>query len=165
MTEGIRFEGINDLARVLTGQMKRTAEHPLTLDFGVIQGDYSLKTNTFPLPIPVEDYLVCRQLTLGKKRARLMTTQITGKPGDGSHPHGTVAPPGQGVNPGISWEGIPVHPASEGQHIHDVLIPESMRSIKPGDRVLVAWVGNDAVVIDMIMPAVKTKETEWEPYA
>ena len=38
-------------------------------------------------------------------------------------------------------------------HQHHVLIPEKMRSIKPGDRVLVAWVGDDAVVVDLVLPA------------
>lgn len=44
---------------------------------------------------------------------------------------------------------------SEGHHVHNHqgIIPEKMRSIKPGDRVLVAWVGeDDAYVIDIIMP-------------
>ncbi len=35
-------------------------------------------------------------------------------------------------------------------HRHTVAVPESMRSIGPGDRVLVAWVNNEAVVIDII---------------
>lgn len=34
-----------------------------------------------------------------------------------------------------------------------VEIPESMQSIQAGDRVLVAWVQNDAVVIDIITSA------------
>jgi hypothetical protein len=28
-----------------------------------------------------------------------------------------------------------------------------MRKLKPGDRVLVAWVQNEAVVVDIILPA------------
>ncbi|MGN0404467.1 MAG: hypothetical protein ACI4F1_04540 [Bariatricus sp.] len=31
-----------------------------------------------------------------------------------------------------------------------VLIPESMRGVKPGDRVLVAWVQSEAVVVDIV---------------
>lgn len=42
---------------------------------------------------------------------------------------------------------------NEGPHVHDVLIPEKMRKLLPGDRVLVAWVQNDAVVIDLVLPA------------
>lgn len=33
-----------------------------------------------------------------------------------------------------------------------VLIPETMRKLKAGDRVLVAWVGDDACVVDLILP-------------
>lgn len=35
-------------------------------------------------------------------------------------------------------------------HRHMVPIPGLMRSIGPGDRVLVAWVNNEAVVIDIV---------------
>ena len=59
------------------------------LDFGEIQDDYSLKTNTFSIPIPVEDYHVCRQLTLGKTGDILAKTQAIGKPGSGEHDHKT----------------------------------------------------------------------------
>ena len=40
-----------------------------------------------------------------------------------------------------------------GKHYHDVYLPDKMRRLKPNDRVLVAWVGVDAVVIDIIMNA------------
>lgn len=61
-------KGVNHLAQVLTGQNKKNQDRnsALVLDFGEIMGDYSLQTNTFSIPIPVEDYHVCRQLTLGK---------------------------------------------------------------------------------------------------
>ncbi|MBR1744363.1 MAG: hypothetical protein IJ733_21390 [Lachnospiraceae bacterium] len=39
---------------------------------------------------------------------------------------------------------------SEDPPEHKVIIPEKMRSVQPGDRVLVAWVQNEAVVIDII---------------
>ena len=32
-------------------------------------------------------------------------------------------------------------------------IPEKLRSLKVGDSVLVAWVGADAIVVDIILPA------------
>lgn len=87
--------GINHLARTLQSRMERNqnARSTLMLDFGSIQPDYSLLTNTYPIPIPKRDYMVCRQLTLGS------------------------------VN------------------------------LLPGDRVLVAWVQNDAIVVDLVLPA------------
>ena len=112
-------EGVNRLAQVLQDrtQKHRDAYADLLLDFGVINSDYSLLTNTYPIPIPKSDYLVLRQLTLGDTNDTLTKTT-------------TVS-----------------------SHKHDVLIPEKMRYIKPGDRVLVAWVQHDAVVLDIILSA------------
>ena len=82
--------GTNKLANVLSQRMKEENESPLVIDFGSIQADASLVTNTFPVSILV-DYTICRQLTL-----------------------------------------------------------DSTGRISPGDRVLVAWVQNEAVVIDIV---------------
>lgn len=122
-----RFDGhpgTKKLAEVLSQRMKKENDSPLVLDFGEIQGNGSLMTNTFPVPIPKGDYSVCRQLTLGPKDDRLTVTARDGKH-DG-------------------------HISGDGIHVHEVLIPEKMRSIKPGDRVLVAWVYSEAVVVDII---------------
>lgn len=118
--------GTSRLAAVLSRRIKREKESPLLLDFGEIQANGSLLTNTFPIPIPKGDYSVCRQLTLGKTDEKLTKTKK-----DGEHPH-----------PGVGEGG--------SSHEHTVLIPEKMRSLKAGDRVLVAWVQNEAVVVDLI---------------
>lgn len=109
--------GMNKLARILQGRMNRTkdADGALVLDFGTIQGDMSLKTNTFTIPIPRADYHVCRHLTIGPAGGYLAATSVA----DG--------------------------------HSHSVSIPEKMRKLNPGDRVLVAWVQSEAVVIDIIV--------------
>lgn len=106
--------GMNKLANVLTGQMRKENESPLILDFGEIQENGSLITNTFPVPIPKGDYSVCRQLTLGKVGEEFTST-------------------------------------NEKPPEHSVVIPEKMRSVEPGDRVLVAWVQNEAVVVDIVI--------------
>lgn len=142
--------GVNKLARVMKGRIDREREaySSLVLDFGEIQGDYSLKTNTFPKTIPKGDYMVCRQLTLGPTDAHLTYTIEPGNPDDGTHSHGS-----SGTHGGhTGGDGSHTH-TNEGPHVHDVLIPEKMRKLLPGDRVLVAWVQNDAVVIDLILPA------------
>lgn len=36
-------------------------------------------------------------------------------------------------------------------HTHKVKLPRNMRKLKPKDRVLVAWVGDDLCVIDIIL--------------
>lgn len=117
--------GTNKLANVLAGRMKKESESPLVLDFGEIQANGSLITNTFPVPIPKGDYSVLRQLTLGFTGEKLTITKDDGKHGG--------------------------HTSGDGIHSHIVLIPEKMRSIRPGDRVLVAWVQNEAVVVDIVM--------------
>lgn len=96
--------GTSKLALVLSHRMKRENESPLVLDFGEIQANGSLITNTFPVPIPKGDYSVCRHVGS-------LSFSISGE----DHTH-TVKPP----------------------------------SIKPGDRVLVAWVQSEAAVIDII---------------
>lgn len=156
--------GINNLARTLQGRMAahQEARSSLVLDFGEIQPDYSLLTNTYPVPIPKSDYLVCRQLTLGGTSAHLTYTIPAGHAGDGTHTHGSS---GKHAHDGGSHGGHTggdgshhhdggehTHP-DECPHVHDVLIPEKMRKLKPGDRVLVAWVQNDAIVVDLVLPA------------
>lgn len=149
--ETMEYEGINKFARVMQSRMSQMNESPLVLDFGVIQSDMSLKTNSYDIPIPAKDYLVCRSLLVGAVGDVLTTT----KADQGNHGHGLsgghtghqstepITPP--------SVEGEHMHPDTEGKHNHDILIPETLRRLKSGDRVLVAWVGNDAVVVDIIM--------------
>lgn len=133
--EKLKKDGIGSLARTLKNQMANESASPLVLDFGTLGPQMELTTNSFPVPIPPDSYKVCRQLTLGAKDAKLTTT----KAGDGKHPHST---PCTGGN---------THSGEDGAHTHDVIIPEKMRSIKPGDMVLVAWVGSDAVIIDIVL--------------
>lgn len=120
-------EGINKLAGVMQSRIKNVSKKPAVLDIGQIGSDMSLTTNQFPKPIPQTDYLVCRQLTLGATGSLLTETKTRGQHGG--------------------------HISGDGSHDHEIKIPEKMRSIKAGDRVLVAWVGDDAVVVDIILPA------------
>lgn len=99
--------GANKFARTMVNRMKAESSTSLVLDFGSINEDYSLTTNTFPVRIPKSDYMVCRHLSG-------MNINVMGN--------------------GANFIGqIPV--------------------LKPGDRVLVAWVQNDVVVVDVIVPA------------
>ena len=84
--------GLNKLAQVMQERMNRNQDAnngALILDFGTIQPDMSLKTNTFAIPIPQTDYHVCRQLTLGPTHNILAKTQDIGMPHSGSHIHNT----------------------------------------------------------------------------
>jgi hypothetical protein len=115
-------EGISKLANTLTGRMRKENESPLVLDFGEVLENYSLMTNTFPVPIPKSDYTICRGLTFGNIGEKL------GETNEPSQNLGEI-------------------------HTHSVLVPIKMRSVKSGDRVLVAWVQNEAVVVDIITSA------------
>lgn len=161
--------GLNKLARVMQERMDRNQQASngaLVLDFGTIQADMSLKTNTFAVPIPQADYHVCRQLTLGPTNDILAKTQDIGQPHSGSHIHGTTdlicscggtvagtvgEATGAAPDPPIPSERTAGGDSADGMHQHHILIPEKMRSIKPGDRVLVAWVQSEAVVIDIVL--------------
>lgn len=111
--------GTAKLAAVLSQRMKRENESPFPLDFGEIQANYSLLTNTFPVPIPKGDYSVCRHV--GSLSFTILEGSHAGHDGQ-TDTHNT------------------------GGHEHTVKPP----SIQPGDRVLVAWVQSEAVVIDII---------------
>ena len=81
MTANTTFDenaGINKLANVLIERMKKENESPLCLDFGEIQANGSLITNTFPVSIPKGQYCVCRQLTLGTVEDELVKTEDDG---------------------------------------------------------------------------------------
>lgn len=109
--------GTSKFAGILTSRIKESEKTSLVLDFATINSDYSLLTNTFPIPLPKSDYTVCRGLALGTAGGVFGLTKD-----------------------------------SQG-HIHEIEVPERLSSLKPGDRVLVGWVGNEAVVIDVILPA------------
>lgn len=162
--EGETDMGLNKLARVMQQRMARNQDannSALPLDFGIIQPDMSLKTNTFAHPIPQADYHVCRHLTLGPKDNILAKTQDIGKPHSGTHLHKVGGPVGEETHPAPD----PPNPSEreagsdkhDGEHQHHVLIPEKMRQIKAGDRVLVAWVQSEAVIVDIVLQGTEVK--------
>lgn len=119
--------GATALTNTLHGMIKSMTDKPPVLDFGVINADYSLKINTFGKPVPKNEYSVCRQL-LYDPSVKLTTTYV-----DGLHDHkGEV---------------------SAEAHQHDVKLPKKMRWLKPGDKVLVAIIQNEFVVIDIVYNA------------
>lgn len=166
-------EGINLLTGVLQSRMSAVSQKPDVVDIGEIGEDMSLNLNHFQQPIPQSDYLVCRQLTLGPTNNILAKTQDMGSPHSGAHIHNTITLScpvhGAGVSGTVGEEtsAAPEPPipsartaggdSQDGVHEHHVLIPEKMRQLKPGDRVLVVWAGDDPVVIDIIYPATEIK--------
>lgn len=160
----MNMDGVNKLGRLFQEQMNKTADKPLVLDFGVIQEDYSLLTNTFPLPIPVDDYVVCRCVTYNPSKPLTMTWWAGESPtvkGWEKEDWSKKGWQGGDLDKHEPPDTIPSHghgPKGEsdvdcGIHYHDIYVPDKMRWLKPNDRVLVAWVQNDAVIIDIILAA------------
>ena len=117
--------GANKLTAALASMIDKKGDKTLVLDFGIILGDYSLKTNTFPIPIPKSDYSVCRAITYDPRRAThadVLRTEHDGPP----------------------------RRVFAGSHVHNVRLPEKMYWIRPGDKVLVAWVQDEACVVDIV---------------
>ena len=77
----------DDLSSLLGNAINNRKKSELLIDFGSIQSDMSLRTNTFPDPIPQSDYSVLRQLTLGETGTFLTVTA-----NDGMHMHGPSGP-------------------------------------------------------------------------
>lgn len=137
------MKDIEKLGLMLHRQMNTAARgnSSICLELGVITDDLALSVPSLKNPIPHGEYMLCRQLTLGPTHEILTQT----KAGQGTHPHGP-----SGGHSQYEGSGVHSHPSSEGAHVHDVLIPETMRWIKSGDHVLVAWVGTEAVVVDLV---------------
>lgn len=115
-------KGVAMLGAVLTDRMKNVnGINPQTLDFGAIQADYSLKCNSYSQAIPKTDYSVLIYLTNG---AVLTNTASAGKHGG--------------------------HESGDGSHSHTIATPDTLRALVPGDRVLVAWVNDEAVVVGRV---------------
>jgi hypothetical protein len=98
--------------------------------------------------------MVCRSVTWGAVDSIFYRTQAVGKANSGEHTHGE-----NGEHDGhTTGDGAHTHPDddNEMQHVHDVLVGDKYRSIKPGDRVLVIWVGtfpdSEPCVVDIIYP-------------
>ena len=109
---------------------------------------------------------------IGADQVAEVDGQAIGKPGSGEHDHktfelnsihgpvkGTIGTPASGQpDPPDPPQNSAGSGGPEGAHQHHVLIPEKMRRLKPGDRVLVAWVQSEAVVVDIICPAEDLKK-------
>ena len=132
--------GANSLTNTLTAMMKSIADKPPVLDFGKINSDYSLTLNSFPKPVPKSDYSVCRQL-LYKPDDEDVPLTLTYT--DGDHDHYGAVP--------------------RESHFHKVILPKKMRWLKPNDKVLVAIVQNEFIVIDIVYDAkyLGVKEPNW----
>ena len=124
---------INKLGDVLAGHMRRTARAntQTTLELGTINGDMSLTTDGLDGRISKGEYMVDIRLT-----------QDAYETSEAEHTHS-----------GGTHEG---HESGSGSHTHDGgkhkhELPSSFRRLKAGDRVLVAWIGNDPIIVAIVV--------------
>lgn len=129
--------GAAALTNTLHHMIHSISDCPPTIDFGKINADYSLTLNTFPKPVPKNEYSVCRQLLYDPSEP-LTETYV-----DGEHDH---------------YGAVEREP-----HMHEVKLPKKMRWLKPNDKVLVAIIGNEFVVVDIVYNAqyLGVKEPAW----
>lgn len=111
------------LGATLADRMKKTsaAAVPTTLELGTIGSNLSLTTDSLPVPIPKGDYLINLMLAADSYRTSSETHTHSGE----DHTH------------------------DGGEHSHT--LPSAFRSLKAGDRVMVAWCGNEPVVLAVLV--------------
>ncbi len=69
-------KGINALAKVIDSRIGRHSQSPLTIDFGTVQKNGCLKTNTFPKVIAKEDYSALEGFELDKEGTRVLVAWV-----------------------------------------------------------------------------------------
>lgn len=118
------------LGNVLANRMKKTATanaHTF-LELGTINSDLSLKTDSLNGRISPNDYMISLHLTHENYFTYNELNSSTNSP----HTH-----TGDG------------HVHNDG--LHDHRVPSVFRKIKAGDRVLVAWVGSEPIIVDIVV--------------
>lgn len=121
------------LGNVLDGRMKITsgAAVPTFIELGTINNNLSLTTDSVQDSIPRGEYMLDSRL-----RCNTYNTSKT------THTH-------SGGSHGGHEAGTGTHTHSDGEHEHR--LPDEFRGLQAGDRVLVAWCGNEPVVIAIVV--------------
>ena len=137
---------VQRLGETLAGRMKKTASAavPTTLELGTINGNLSLTVDSIGDPIPQADYMVALHLT----HETYYTYNELNSSANAPHKHvgGAHSHSGCGVGGGHSGGS---HTHADG--LHDHRVPSVFRRLQPGDRVLVAWIGFEPVIIDIVV--------------
>lgn len=125
---------IEELGKLLNSHMQRTssAKIGISVELGSINGNGSLVVGSLNNAIPKGEYMVSFRLTLptlllNTKEVELRTEEA------------------------LKTEEALEHAHTIKKHKHEVELPVQLRGLMPGDRVLVAWVGTEPVVIDIVV--------------
>lgn len=131
---------IQRLGETLSGRMKKTASAavPTTLELGIINGNLSLTVDSIGTPIPQADYMVALHLTHENYYSYNELNSSRNAP----HHHA-------GGEHGGHSGGDGFHTHDDG--LHDHRVPSVFRRLEAGDRVLVAWIGHQPVIVDIVV--------------
>lgn len=119
---------IEDLGKLMGDQMKNVFEKNkgITVELGTINEDMSLSVGSLANAIPKGDYMLPLHLTIESLIIDSEKVELETRSAEG-------------------------HTHSIKEHYHEVELPEVLRALSPGDRVLVAWVGTEPCVIDIMV--------------
>ncbi len=128
-------DGANRLAQVIAERIAKQTQRPDALELGTIQGNMSLKLDRFAVPIPKGEYLISDWTA----KLSLPAFSLFGV---GEYP---IGDPPTNFTPLYRWDWQP-------QTVNPVKI-EIKPELRPGDRVLVAWVndGTDPVIVSKVV--------------
>lgn len=126
---------IEKLGNILAGFVRESqaARQRMLLELGSINADGSLSVDSLAQSIPKGEYMLGLHLTSLVDSA-LQTYSATHTHSGGAH---------------AQMSGSGAHSHDGGAHTHG--IPQTMRGTKAGDRVLIAWVGVEPIVVAIVV--------------
>ena len=139
--------GVSKLAQVIAERIASQTQRPDVLELGTIQPDMSLKIDRFAVPIPKGDYLV---LDLEVKMEIPQSSRVI-KTASPVNPDGSDIPNVTGYS---SLTRIDFNVQNVGDPAATVKVHLDLKSsLKPGDRVLVAWINDhtDPVILAKVV--------------
>lgn len=117
------------------------------LELGTLNADGSLSVDSLSRSIPKGEYMVGLHLQSVVGGA-LQTHTATHTHDGGTHTH-SGGEHAQETGSGAHSHNGGAHTHSGGAHTHG--IPQTMRGLQAGDRVLVAWVGAEPIIVDIVV--------------
>lgn len=125
---------IEELGKLFNEQMKHVnqANKGVTVELGNISGNGSLVVGSLNNAIPKGEYMVALRLTIGQLLLETTEMELT-------------------TNNEINPSSMENHTHKIDKHKHEVTLPEQLRALRAGDRVLVAWIGTEPVVVDIVV--------------
>lgn len=139
--------GASKLAQVIAERIGSQTARPDALELGTIQGDMSLKLDRFAVPIPQGEYLISEWTAkLILPAFSLLGVETCMEAGGLVTTAASVDSSGSPL-PGSVTKGLAKYSFNPAE-INEVAI-EIKPELKPGDRVLVAWVNDhtDPVIL------------------